>query len=110
MDTSPARKSARLWGYPCCLAYVSTKVHCRPLRVRKYFFVTRRPDFFGCLRVAQDHRLLKMAVSTLMKVALLTTCLTSWSRRCYELPVMRKSSQERTTCTLACWARLVLGG
>ena len=52
---------------------VPTKVHCRPLCVRKYFFAPQRRGFFGCLRVAQDHRLLKMAVSTLVKTTLLTT-------------------------------------
>ena len=34
---------------------------------------TQRRDCFGCLRVAQDHRLLKIAVSTLLKTTLLTT-------------------------------------
>src|SRR5262249_60796124 len=73
MGTSPARTSASSWGCPWGLVYVPTKVHWRPWRVRKYFCATHRPDFFGCLRVAEDHRLLKMAVSTLMKRALLTT-------------------------------------
>ena len=42
------------------------------MRVWKYFFAIHTFEpLFGCLRVAQDHSILKMAVSTLMKVTLL---------------------------------------
>src|ERR1700733_2735697 len=69
-----ARSSPTWCGLPSLSHDSPKKTQFLPPCCSKYFRLSQREGFFGCLRRAHCHRRWKIAWSTLEKMHLLTTC------------------------------------